>query len=77
MKFRLLAALGASIHDYERLLHSKECVVFNNKRSNLIHVIYVLIHLLAGVGATVSFLQHALHTMKLPVEAFYMLPVIV
>lgn len=28
-------------------------------------MIYVLIHLVAEVGATASFLQHALHTMKL------------
>jgi hypothetical protein len=39
-------------------------------------VIYLLIHLLAEVGVTASFLQHALHIMKLPVEAFQMLPVI-
>jgi len=77
MKFRLLAALGASIHGYERLLDCSECVVFNNKRGNRIHVIYVLIRLLAEVGATASFQHNALHTMKLPVEAFYMLPVIV
>jgi hypothetical protein len=76
MKFRLLAALGASIHGYERPLDSSECVVFNNKGQPDSRD-YVLIHLLAEVGATATFLQHALHIMKLPVEAFYMLPVIV
>jgi hypothetical protein len=39
-------------------------------------VIYVLIHLMAEVGAPATFLPHALHIMKLPLEAFHMLPVI-
>jgi hypothetical protein len=39
-------------------------------------VIYIRIHLLAEVGAPALFLQHALHVMKLTIEAFHMFPVI-